>query len=253
MLGVTSLRDTLLPLLSLRGLLGFPPRAGVGRAREGRRHEGRRRPGRAGGRPRARDRRRPTPTCVDADPAGARGAHRRRSRGSRPSIAARTDAGWSRSSSPEQLFREDVMQRLKATAARRRRRKHAPATSQRTRSAMFLVFRLGDDEFGLPIEAVDEVAQVPDADHARAEDAEVPRRRRQPARRRAAGRRPAPPLRHAGARATRAAAGSSSCAPSAIAPGLIVDSVSDVLRMPGERRRAGARPDRRDRRGSCAA
>ena len=105
---------------------------------------------------------------------------------------------------PEQLFREDVMQRLKAGgghAAKAKRKRPARRREER----QFLVFRLGDDEFGLPIEAVDEVARVPGPDHAAAEDAEVPRRRRQPARRRAAGRRSAAPLRHAGARASSAA------------------------------------------------
>ena len=38
-----------------------------------------------------------------------------------------------------------------------------PETARRReRERNFLVFRLGDDEFGLPIEAVEEVAQVPE-------------------------------------------------------------------------------------------
>jgi purine-binding chemotaxis protein CheW len=60
---------------------------------------------------------------------------------------------------PEQLFREEVMQRLSA-----QRDGHDTATARTEMhgdEAEFLVFRLGDDEFALPIDAVDEVAQVP--------------------------------------------------------------------------------------------
>lgn len=61
---------------------------------------------------------------------------------------------------PELLFREDVMQRLGGSGA-------APAAAaegnaERGDAHKFLIFRLGDDEFGLPIETVDEVARVPD-------------------------------------------------------------------------------------------
>jgi purine-binding chemotaxis protein CheW len=64
--------------------------------------------------------------------------------------------------SPEQLFREDVMRRLDAergaTSA-----KDATIEGTVSDERKFLVFRLGDDEFGLPIDAVDEVARVPEA------------------------------------------------------------------------------------------
>jgi purine-binding chemotaxis protein CheW len=59
-----------------------------------------------------------------------------------------------------QLFREDVMQRLSsqkdATA------KAAESAKARADEQTFLVFRLGKDEFGLPIKVVDEVATVPE-------------------------------------------------------------------------------------------
>jgi purine-binding chemotaxis protein CheW len=60
--------------------------------------------------------------------------------------------------SPDQLFREDVMRRLgdEAPAARQ-----AEAAAE-ANSLQILTFRLGDGEFGLPIETVDEVARVPD-------------------------------------------------------------------------------------------
>lgn len=63
---------------------------------------------------------------------------------------------------PERLFREDVMQKLTQgdptmnTQVEDRRGK-SDANEHR-----FLVFRLDDNEFGLPIEAVEEVARVPD-------------------------------------------------------------------------------------------
>jgi purine-binding chemotaxis protein CheW len=59
-----------------------------------------------------------------------------------------------------QLFREDVMQRLSS------QKNMSGNTAERAGTGMgeltFLVFRLGKDEFGLPIEVVDEVAAVPE-------------------------------------------------------------------------------------------
>ena len=129
------------------------------------------------------------------------------------------------------FFREDVMQRLKTSiGSTREGDKEAPASQREERQ--FLVFTLGDDEFGLPIEAVDEVARVPDQ-ITRLPRPEVPRRCRQPAGRGAAGGRPAAALRHAGAGRAR---------PVPPGPGrterhkagLIVDSVSEVLRCPAD-------------------
>jgi purine-binding chemotaxis protein CheW len=62
---------------------------------------------------------------------------------------------------PEQLFREDVMQRLGDSLGTARPQPEA-ADPDRGETVQFLVFRLGDEEFGLPISAVDEVARVPD-------------------------------------------------------------------------------------------
>jgi purine-binding chemotaxis protein CheW len=60
--------------------------------------------------------------------------------------------------SPEQLFREDVMQRIgSGQGATAPQMAHSSAAERQ-----FLVFRLGDDEFGLPIETIDEVARVPE-------------------------------------------------------------------------------------------
>lgn len=156
-LGVTSLRDRLLPLLSLRGLLGFPPAAGsdvrekvvvtkIGGAQVG----------------------------LVADRARAIVAAARSSIDVLPPVLAARTGGESRLKavyrgdggrrlvsilSPEQLFREDVMRRL----VDRMRNDEAPEPSAAGRQLeqAFLVFRLGRDEFGLPIEAVDEVGEVP--------------------------------------------------------------------------------------------
>ena len=158
-LGVTPFRDTLLPLLSLRGLLGFTDRA------------------------ERTDREKIVVTRVGGALVGLL-ADRMRSifpadadliekippvlsarAGGEAKISAiyRGDNGRRLVSvlAPEQLFREDVMQRLKASGGSTGEGdREAPASQREERQ--FLVFRLGDDEFGLPIEAVDEVARVPD-------------------------------------------------------------------------------------------
>ncbi|RAK60991.1 hypothetical protein DJ021_14830 [Phenylobacterium hankyongense] len=57
-----------------------------------------------------------------------------------------------------QLFREDVMERL-GRGAQPVKTEQAGAVDAAT--IQFLVFRLGGDEFGLPIEVIDEVARAP--------------------------------------------------------------------------------------------
>jgi purine-binding chemotaxis protein CheW len=158
-LGVAPFRDTLLPLLSLRGLLGFASggerssREKVVVARVGGTLVGL-----------LADRMR---TIFAADPGliekipsvlSARA-------GGESKIAAiyRGEEGRRLVSllSPEQLFREDVMQRLKESGGSGpERQKHAE--EPRGAERQFVVFRLGNDEFGLPIESVNEVARVPD-------------------------------------------------------------------------------------------
>ncbi|CAN5746513.1 chemotaxis protein CheW [soil metagenome] len=157
-LGVSPFRDTLLPVLSLRGLLGFPVGARDGREKVVVAKVGGALVGLLADRMRA---------IFPADialiekipPVLAARA------GGEAKISAiyRGDQGRRLVSllSPERLFREDVMQRLKSMGA--------SAVQPETDSArsggedrQFVVFRLGDDEFGLPIEAVEEVARVPD-------------------------------------------------------------------------------------------
>ena len=157
-LGVVAYRQGLLPVLSLRGLLGFCPANTVG------------------------DREKMLVTTVAGVLVGLV-ADRMRSiipvdperLEPTPSVLAARTGGESRIRAiyregdgrrlisvlaPEQLFREDVMQRLEQGA------EFGHAVEQGARSEaderQFLVFKLGDDEFGLPIEAVDEVAKVPE-------------------------------------------------------------------------------------------
>jgi purine-binding chemotaxis protein CheW len=58
----------------------------------------------------------------------------------------------------DQLFSEDVMQRLEAGGTSSAEQTAGEAQDQ----LQFLVFALGAEEFGLPIEVVDEVARVPE-------------------------------------------------------------------------------------------
>ncbi|MGH8320126.1 MAG: chemotaxis protein CheW [Steroidobacteraceae bacterium] len=158
-LGLTSVRDTLLPLLSLRTLLGFSSDqiardrekvvvVKVGGARVGL----------------VADRARAIVAAdirlVDPIPpalaARTKGESRIRS-------VYRGDAGRRLISilSSQQLFREDVMQKLGA-GQRSQSERGDTAGSVTGQELIFLVFRLRDDEFGLPIDAVVEVARVPD-------------------------------------------------------------------------------------------
>jgi purine-binding chemotaxis protein CheW len=156
-LGVMPYRDTLLPLLSLRGLLGFPIGAGGAEGRE------------------------KVVVTAFGDVTAGLVVDRTRTLVSAPAsqveptppmLAARAggetqikaiyrgDGGRRLVSilATDQLFSEDVMQRLEAGGA-------APADlapSEAQDQLQFLVFALGAEEFGLPIEVVDEVARVPE-------------------------------------------------------------------------------------------
>jgi purine-binding chemotaxis protein CheW len=158
-LGVIPFRDTLLPLLSLRGLLGFT----TGAARNGREKVV---VARVGGAlvglladcmrtifSADTDLIEKIPPVLSARTGGE----------SKISAIYRGDNGRRLVSllAPEQLFREDVMQRLKASGGSASEI-DSRTTEARGEERQFVVFRLGDDEFGLPIEAVNEVARVPD-------------------------------------------------------------------------------------------
>jgi purine-binding chemotaxis protein CheW len=157
-LGLTAYRDALLPLLSLRNLIGVAPPTDhdgcekvlvvrVGGAMAGLVVDAMR-------------------AIVPADPALVEPTP--------PMLASRTqgesrivaiyrgDGGRRLISilSKNQLFREDVMQRLRQASPG----SAAPASPEAAESAslQFVVFRLGDEEFALPIGAVEEVARAPD-------------------------------------------------------------------------------------------
>src|SRR6185369_16184586 len=147
--GVMPFRDRLLPLVSLRGLLGVPAAAAelnekiivasVGGALVGLVADGARAIVSA-----ERDRIDPLPAVLAA-----------RTRGeARIKAIYRGNDGQRLISilATEQLFHADVMQRL-AVSEGFAVDEHAPSATER----QFLVFRLGADEFGLPIQAVDEV------------------------------------------------------------------------------------------------
>jgi purine-binding chemotaxis protein CheW len=158
-LGVTPFRDTLLPLLSLRGLLGFTTRAEradrekIVVARVGGALVGLLADRMRGIFPADADLMEKIPPVLSARAGGE----------AKISAIYRGESGRRLVSvlAPEQLFREDVMQRLKASGGSAGEGDRETPKSQRE-ERQFLVFRLGGDEFGLPIEAVDEVARVPE-------------------------------------------------------------------------------------------
>jgi purine-binding chemotaxis protein CheW len=156
LLGVTAWRESLLPLMSLRGLLGFPPAttwtgrekvfvtvvngASVGLVAD-----------------RARALVRADAAAIDPAPTMLAA----RSGGESKIVAMfRGNGGRSLISllASEQLFREDVMRRIGDSSLRSVSEPTAPA---RGAPVHFVVFQLGDEAFGLPIAAVDEVARVP--------------------------------------------------------------------------------------------
>jgi purine-binding chemotaxis protein CheW len=158
LLGVVGYRDGLLPLLSLRGLLGFG--AGPGRSDKAKvlvTHIGGALVGLVADQARAVLL--APAALVEAAPAmlAAR-------TGGEAKVDAiyRADGGRRLVSilAPARLFREDVMARLGEAGSAAEGPGAADASGAQQRQ--FLVFRLGPDEFGLPIEAVDEVARAPE-------------------------------------------------------------------------------------------
>ena len=63
---------------------------------------------------------------------------------------------------PEHLFRDEVMQRLVQGDNQMKSQTMDTSNDLQGGDLRFLVFRLGDDEFALPIDAIDEVARVPE-------------------------------------------------------------------------------------------
>lgn len=152
-LGMTGLRDTLLPLLSLRALLGFPLAeagrsmtlvASIGGAVVGLAVDAVRDIVRVD-----RDDLEPVPAAIAS-----------RTQGEASIQSVLKIAGGKRLIailSPDKLFREDVMSRIKASGHAAQSAAPAAANSA---ERIFLVFTLGEQEFGLAISAVEEVARL---------------------------------------------------------------------------------------------
>ena len=154
-LGVTSLRDRLLPLLSLRGLLGLPAREMDGREKVVVVNVGGARVGLVVDRAKALLAARPSAIDPMPDALAARTAGEARIK-----AIYRAENGRRLVSilSPEQLFREEVMRRF----GQQNPLESSPGAAEASAIELrFLVFRLGDDEYALPIDAVDEVGEVP--------------------------------------------------------------------------------------------
>jgi purine-binding chemotaxis protein CheW len=158
LIGVVAHRDSLLPLLSLRALLGFPGEDRAAREKVVVTSVGDILVGLVADRMQAVIR--ADPSLIEPSPAmlAAR-------TGGEARIAAmfRRDGGRRLISilSPDQLFREDVMRRLHASPGVTGNAATA-AQPENTDTVEFLLFRLGAESFGLPISAVDEVARLPD-------------------------------------------------------------------------------------------
>ncbi|MFG1425877.1 chemotaxis protein CheW [Roseixanthobacter glucoisosaccharinicivorans] len=155
-LGMMSYRDTLLPLFSLRGLLGLPEGERDGREKVVVTSVHGALVGLMVDRIRSvlpvdPDLLEPVPAVLAARTGGE----------TRIRSIYRADAGRRLISvlAPEQLFKEDIMQRLAAGYAASA--PGAEAGAEDEKALHYLVFRLGENEFGLPVEAVDEVAAVP--------------------------------------------------------------------------------------------
>lgn len=156
--GFTAVRDALIPLLSLRGLLGFGAQLEASPSEKVVVLK-------VGG----------SPVGLVADAARSVVAADLDAMEAVPPVLAARTGGEARIKavyrgnagrrlisvlSPDHLFREDVMQRLAAIQPTGNARA-VQAKSQVQEELIFLVFRLGNDDFGLPIDSVVEVAQVP--------------------------------------------------------------------------------------------
>jgi purine-binding chemotaxis protein CheW len=158
LLGIVAHRDSLVPLLSLRALLGFSGVDTSAREKVIVTPIGGMLVGLVADRVRAviradPDLIEPSPPMLAARAGGeSRIASMFRAEGGRRLISIL---------SPDQLFREDVMRWLQASSDVAVSAATA-ALPDNTETAEFLVFRVGAESFGLPISAVDEVARVPD-------------------------------------------------------------------------------------------
>ena len=156
-LGVVTLRNRLLPLVSLRALLGLPPRPeGNGRGKVVVVSMGQSRVGVVADR--TREILRIDQTSIDPAPA----LLTRGTGDAEIESICRLDAGRRLVAilSPDNLFRSDLVRRVLSQAG------NDNAELETTSGAMteerFVVFRLGAQEYGMPIAAVAEVTRAPE-------------------------------------------------------------------------------------------
>ena len=137
---------------------------------------------------------------------------------------------------PDRLFLNGAIRDAIEEAADTRRESEMASEASKAEERIddeeqFVVFRVADEEYGVPINAgTGDRAQARPVD-AGAQGALLRRRRRQPARRRVAGDRPATPVLAAGPRAQRSPGASCVFAVHGVRTGFIVDSVSEVLKI----------------------
>jgi purine-binding chemotaxis protein CheW len=155
-LGVTSLRDVLLPLLSLRGLLGFgsnpepeKEKVVVVKVRDNL-------VGLVVDDMRAIIMAEESRIDVVPQVLAARAGGESRI----AAIFQGSDGGLLSILSPEQIFGNDVMQRL--SDVQKDDGRMNDAVNEHSETEQYLVFRLGDEEFGIEIGTIEEVARVPD-------------------------------------------------------------------------------------------
>jgi purine-binding chemotaxis protein CheW len=158
-LGVVTLRDRLLPLVSLRALLGLA--GDLPAERRGRVVVVSIGTGAVGVvADRTREILRVDPSLIDAAPALlTRGAG-----DAEITSICRLDHGRRLVAvlSPDRLFRSDLVRRVLAEQADPGAGPESRTDGNAMADEQFIVFRLGEQEFGLPIAAVDEIARPPD-------------------------------------------------------------------------------------------
>jgi purine-binding chemotaxis protein CheW len=158
-LGVVTLRDRLLPLVSLRALLGLPRDAhreqrgkvvvlSMGRGAVGMVAD------------RTREILRVDPGLIDPAPALlTRGAG-----DAEITSICRLDHGKRLVAvlSPDRLFRSDLVRRVLSEQSQQDDASQSQTDGSAMAEEQFIIFRLGHQEYGLPIAAVDEIARPPD-------------------------------------------------------------------------------------------
>ena len=158
-LGVVTLRDRLLPLVSLRALLGLPA------------DSGREEPGKVVVLPMGggavgvvADR---TREIIHVDPGAIDAAPSLLTRGegdAEITSICRLDNGKRLVAvlSPDRLFRSDLVRRVLSEQGQQIDAEASRTEGDAMADEQFIIFRLGDQDYGLPIAAVDEIARPPE-------------------------------------------------------------------------------------------